>query len=142
MNVLIATISAFIISFVVLCDHTVASINRDAIYGNIELPTRGTDQTDIENETVNSPTCKLCAIDDIGLKYICQSFTSDVDGCMMYTLNNLHKAYKSGSNAGSFRRTRKQFSVNGALSSIASMLNGEQTRSRDQLLRSRIQSMG
>lgn len=141
MNVWKATISAIITTFVILCDHTVVSINRDAIYGNIELPTRGSEQTDIENEAGNSATCKLCAIDDIGLKYICQSFTPDVDGCMMYALNSMHKAYKTDLK-GSFRRTRKQFSVNGALSSIASMLNGEQTRSRDALLRSRIQRMG
>ena len=82
-----------------------------------------------------------CEEGDIGIKYLCNAISPDEEGCLLLIANILGSSYQQ-ENGTSFQRVRKHFSFNGAMSSIVSMLNGERARNRDEILRSKIKSMG
>jgi hypothetical protein len=56
-------------------------------------------------------------------------------------VNSLRKMYRSDTK-GTFKRTRKQLSINGAMSSIVSMMEGERLKNKEANMRARIQAMG
>lgn len=139
MNLWRLTTCALIMTILVLCCcHEVSSTNPHVILRRLSLPDGSSENEDSEqNKDVTCP----CENGDVGLKYICDSLTNDVEACMLHVAKSLRYIYGNNANEP-FKRIRKQLSFNGAISSIAGMLNGEQMRNRDALLRSRIQSMG
>jgi hypothetical protein len=138
MNLWKLTMCALIMTILVLCCHEVSSTNPHVILRRLSLPNGSSENED--NEQNKDVTCP-CENDDVGLKYICDSLTNDVESCMLHVAKSLRHIYGNNANEP-FKRIRKQLSFNGAISSIAGMLNGEQMRNRDAFLRSRIQMMG
>ena len=122
-----------ILTILFLHNHVITAIN-------LHLSHDSSGQTAIENETNIDATCK-CKNGDVGLEYICESFTPDIEGCALYVVNSLRKMYRSDTK-GTFKRTRKQLSINGAMSSIVSMLEGERLKNKEANMRARIQAMG
>lgn len=122
-----------ILTILFLHNHVITAIN-------LHLSDDSPGQTAIENEENIDATCN-CKNGDVGLEYICESFTPDIEGCASYVVNSLRKIYRSDKK-GTFKRTRKQLSINGAMSSIVSMLEGERLKYKDANRRAKIRGMG
>lgn len=88
------------------------------------------------NSDSQSHTVCKCEENDIGIQYLCGTVTTDVDKCVALVVASFEQS------ASGFKRIRKQLSFNGAISSIANMLEGSNNRMRAENLRSRIRMMG
>lgn len=136
MGMWMQTASVFCMTLAFLCNYIEATGSSNPLYRNLNLPSSSSEN--FENDVLTCP----CKKDDIGLKYLCAAYTQDVEQCILDIVKTIRGEFQPEPNQTHFRRIRKQLSFNGALSSIAGMLNGEQMKNRDALLRYRIKEMG